>query len=94
MSSKAWAELVTLERTRGYLWPGATASALAVWRAFVRLPNRRTWDSDDPGSCGIPECCGPDPVDARLRLEGVLTAMSRRNGRALRRIVHELDERF
>jgi hypothetical protein len=68
------------------LWPGKVSAALRMWRYFVRNPYRRVWVDYPDGGCGIFECCG-SPWEARDLLECVMTAMSERSSRELRRVV-------
>jgi len=86
------AEIDRLERIRGYLWHGAVADALRLWRTFVHDPYRRLRVDGDNG-CGFWACCG-DPWQAREILQGALLSMSRRHARELRRIVAPLDAEY
>ncbi|MDQ8701253.1 hypothetical protein RCO28_01960 [Streptomyces sp. LHD-70] len=92
LSPAALAEIVRLERSRNYLWPGAAESSLLVWARFVRTAHHRLWVDND-GGCRIWECCG-DPYLARDLLEGLMLAMSPRRGRELRRVVEPYDARY
>ncbi|MDT0265820.1 hypothetical protein RM844_05895 [Streptomyces sp. DSM 44915] len=92
LSAATRAEIAGIERRRGYLWPGATATALRHWRDFAHDPYRRLRVADD-GGCGVWECCG-DPFEARDFLEAVLLALSRRGRRELRALVDSLDARY
>ncbi|MDI3405874.1 hypothetical protein [Streptomyces cavernicola] len=89
LSPAALAEVVRLERSRNYLWPGGAETCLLLWARFVRAADHRLW-VDNHGGCGIWECCG-DPYLAREFLEGLMLAMSRRRGRELRRVVASID---
>ncbi|WP_129841989.1 hypothetical protein [Streptomyces sp. RFCAC02] len=90
LTSAAHAEIRHIERTRGHLAPGDTATALRLWREFVHDPRHRFLDTEARG-CTIWECCG-DPYQARDSLEAVILAMSRRRGRELRRLIDALDD--
>lgn len=89
----ATAEVVRIELSRKYLWPGATYAAALVWSRFVRNPNRRFWARDDESNCDIWECCG-SPFEARYFLEAVIRGMSRQRRSELRRFVDELDNLY
>ncbi|WP_228562557.1 hypothetical protein [Catenulispora rubra] len=67
------------------------AAALRIWRGFVRWRYRRLWVDTD--GCGIFECCG-SPWEAREILERVMTSMSERSARELRRLVDRLDAMY
>src|SRR5436309_3232562 len=69
------------------------SAALRMWRNFVRNPYRRVWVDYRDGGCGIFECCG-SPWEARDLLEFVMTAMSERSSRELRRVVDRLDRLY
>src|ERR1700732_4241050 len=92
LSAQALAEIGRIERTRGYLWPGAVAAAMRHWRSFVHNPYRQLWVDND-GGCGIWECCG-SPWEAREMLEAVLLNLSRRRARELHRLIDPLDELY
>lgn len=91
LSPYALAVIARLEWTRDDLWPGKVSAALRMWRGFVRHPYRRLWVEYPDGGCGIFECCG-SPWEARQLLETVMTSMSERSSRELRRLVDRLDE--
>lgn len=93
LSPYALASIARLEWTRDDLWPGKVGAALRMWRGFVRNPYRRLWVDYPDGGCGIFECCG-SPWEARELLEVVMTSMSERSSRELRRIVDRLDEMY
>jgi hypothetical protein len=93
LSPYALAVVARLEWTRDDLWPGKVSAALRKWRYFVRNPYRRVWVDYPDGGCGIFECCG-SPWEARDLLECVMTAMSERSSRELRRVVDRLDEMY
>ncbi|WP_091598747.1 hypothetical protein [Amycolatopsis lurida] len=76
------AELTRLERSRNYLGPGATRTALRLWREFLTNPYWRL--RVDSEGCGVWECCG-DPWQAREMLEGVVLALPARVAKELRR---------
>ncbi|WP_410576873.1 hypothetical protein [Amycolatopsis sp. lyj-108] len=80
------AGIARLERSRNYLGPGATRTALRLWREFTVDPYRRL--RVDTEGCGVWECCG-DPRQAREMLEGVLLALPARAAKELRRHVGE-----
>jgi hypothetical protein len=89
----ALAVIARLEWTRDDMWPGKVAVALQMWRDFVGKPHRRVWVDHRDGGCGLFECCG-SPWQARELLEFVMTVMSRRSSRQLRRVVDRLDRRY
>ena len=93
LSPYALAVIARLEWTRDGLWPGKVSAALRMWRYFVRNPYRRVWVEYPDGGCGIFECCG-SPWDARELLEFVMTAMSERSSRELRRVVDRPDAMY
>jgi hypothetical protein len=93
LSPYALAVIARLEWTRDGLWPGKVSAALRMWRNFVRRPYRRLWVDYRDGGCGVFECCG-SPWEAREILEVVMTTMSERGSRELRRIVDRLDELY
>lgn len=93
VSPYALAVIARLEWTRDDLWPGKVATALRMWRGFVRSPYRRLWLDYPDSGCGIFECCG-SPREARETLEVVIAAMSERSSRELRRLVDRLDEMY
>ncbi len=92
LSPYALAVIARLEWTRDDLWPGKVSAALRKWRYFVRNPYRRLW-VDNPDGCGVFECCG-SPWEARDLLESVMSAMSERSCRDLRRVVDRLDHMY
>jgi len=93
VSPYALAVITRLEQARDGWWPGVVGAALWKWYCFVRNPYRRVWVDYPDGGCGIFECCG-SPWLARDMIEVVLTAMSPRSGRDLRRIVDRLDQMY
>lgn len=93
LSPYALAVIARLEWTQDDLWPGKVSAALRTWRNFVRHPYRRLWADYRDGGCGVFECCG-SPWEARDLLEFVMTAMSERSCRELRRVVDRLDELY
>ncbi|EME64572.1 hypothetical protein H074_01512 [Amycolatopsis decaplanina DSM 44594] len=75
------AGIAPLERSRSYLGPGATWTALRLWREFAADPYRRLRVETE--GCGVWESCG-DPWEARKMLEGVLLALPLRVAKELR----------
>ncbi|MEU4496023.1 hypothetical protein AB0F96_21880 [Streptomyces sp. NPDC023998] len=92
LSRQTLTEIVRIEETRNYLWPGAVGESLRRWRCFVYEPHHRLYDPLHPG-CTEWLCCG-DPVLARGNLEGAMRALPRRAARELRVLVLELDESY
>ncbi|WP_254708717.1 hypothetical protein [Streptomyces lunaelactis] len=92
LSRRTLYEIVRVEETRNYLWPGAVSESLRRWRSFVHEPNHRLWDPRYPG-CTEWLCCG-DPIRARENLEGAMQALPGQAGRELRVLVLALDERY
>lgn len=82
-----------LEQRKSYLWTGAVAQTLGMWREFVHRPNHRLTPYDSATVCSEWLCCG-DPWEAREYLEAVLRCLPRRSARELRRVVGELDELY
>ncbi|GAA2305117.1 hypothetical protein GCM10010149_63580 [Nonomuraea roseoviolacea subsp. roseoviolacea] len=76
-----------LERER--YWPGAAAEALRAWSLFLRDPWHRLFDPAE--SCGVMLCC-PDPAELREILHAVAHVLPRKDARALRRRVGELED--
>lgn len=92
LSRRTLCEIVRIEETRNYLWPGDVGQSLRRWRSFVYEPDHRLWDPRYPG-CTEWLCCG-DPFRARENLEGAMLALPRRAARELRVLVSALDERY
>ncbi|MGI5398832.1 hypothetical protein ACQEVG_05115 [Streptomyces sp. CA-135486] len=92
LSRQTLYEIVRIEGTRNYLWPGAVDESLRQWRGFVYGAYHRLYDPDHPG-CTEWLCCG-DPLRARENLEGAMRALPRRAARELRLVVLELDEAY
>ncbi|NBE53054.1 hypothetical protein [Streptomyces boluensis] len=92
LSVAAHAEIARIERSRSYLWVGATETSLLLWDKFVRTADHRLWVGNR-GGCWVWECCG-DPYLARDFLEGVLLSMSPRGRRELWALVGPLDARY
>ncbi|RSN20068.1 hypothetical protein DMC63_13350 [Streptomyces sp. WAC 05977] len=76
------AGLARLERSRNYLGPGATRTALRLWREFVANPYWRL--RVDSEGCGVWECCG-DPWQSKEMLEGVALALPAGLAKEMRR---------
>ena len=83
------AAIVRLERTR--LWPGTARETLDAWELFLRDPYHRRFDPES--GCGVLMCC-PDPVALRGRLEAIAHALPRKDARAFRRRLAELEQRW
>ncbi|KIF67418.1 hypothetical protein HY68_00305 [Streptomyces sp. AcH 505] len=92
LSSSAVSEIARIERTRNYLLPGDTASALSRWKAYGRRTRRQVRHDDEFGDTDW-YCCG-DPLEGRTLLDRVMASMSRQGARELRSVVSALDARF
>jgi hypothetical protein len=71
------------------LWPDAVAFSLKWWSGFVRSPYHRLHDRRYEG-CGFFECC-PDPDEVRGVLEVAAHVLPKKDARAFRRHLSELD---
>ncbi|NUW30758.1 hypothetical protein HTZ77_04880 [Nonomuraea sp. SMC257] len=87
LSPRGRSAVARLERER--YWPGAAAVALRAWSLFVRDPRHRLFDP--AVSCGVMICC-PDPAELREILHAVAHVLSRKDARALRRRIGELED--
>ncbi|MEU1312444.1 hypothetical protein ABZ419_26630 [Streptomyces cinnamoneus] len=90
LSARTLAEISRLERTRTYLHPGDVSRAVRLWKDHVRLPLRDLAHHYEHG-CLYGDCCG-DPLEARVLLDKIMQALSRRGARELRAALHRLDE--
>ncbi|MCA6091059.1 hypothetical protein LE181_02595 [Streptomyces sp. SCA3-4] len=89
LSARTLAEISRLERTRAYLHPGDAGQAVRLWKDHVRLPLRDLTHHDEH-AC-LYDCCG-DPLEARILLDMIMQALSRRGARELRAQLHRFDE--
>ncbi|MEU2728779.1 hypothetical protein ACIPEL_25320 [Streptomyces griseoviridis] len=89
LSSRALSEIIRLEHTRNYLWPGDVSAAVGLWKDYVHQPARTLWHDYEWGN---PHgyCCG-DPLEARALLDTVMRALSPRSARELRTVVKRSD---
>ncbi|MEV4443778.1 hypothetical protein AB0K09_33320, partial [Streptomyces sp. NPDC049577] len=90
LSARTLAEITRLERTRNYLCPGDVSRAMRLWKDHVRLPLRDLAHHYERG-CLYGDCCG-DPLEARVLLDHITQALSRRGARELSAELHRFDE--
>lgn len=82
-------EIFRLERTRNYLQPGDVGAAVRLWKDHVRRSERDLWHDYEWGNAHW-YCCG-NPLEARVLLGTLTSALSRRSARELRLIIARLD---
>ncbi|GAA1522210.1 hypothetical protein GCM10009730_32660 [Streptomyces albidochromogenes] len=96
LSPRVLSEIVRLERTRNYLYPGDVSKAVGLWRDFVHRPERDLWRDydrlwhDDDWLYLEWVCCG-SPLEARVLLDMVMQALSPRGAHELQKIISNLD---
>ncbi|GHF58099.1 hypothetical protein GCM10010218_44420 [Streptomyces mashuensis] len=90
LSARTLAEISRLERTRTYLFRGEVSQAVRLWKDHVGLPVRVLAHHYEQG-CLYWDCCG-DPLEARVLLDDVMQALSRKSARELRAELRRFDE--
>jgi hypothetical protein len=90
LSRPGRAAITDLEHRK--LSPGVVAFSLQWWTTFVQQPYHRLYDPRYQG-CGIFECC-PDPVEVRYILDTACHVLPRRDARALRQRLADLDAQW
>jgi hypothetical protein len=82
--------IVDLERRK--FSPCAVAFSLRWWSYFVQNPYHRLYDPRY-GGCGIFECC-PDPAEVRYILDVACHVLPKRDAKAFRRRLADLDAQW
>jgi hypothetical protein len=87
ISARGRAVIAHLEHNQ--LWPGAAYAAVDAWSRLLRDPYHRLVDPSY--GCPVFACC-PDPDEVRRIIRMILSALPKRDARALRARIGDPDE--